>query len=352
MKLFTIIGTRPQFIKACLLSKELKERSIEEVIVHTGQHYDKEMSDIFFEKLNMIKPKYHLDIKEKYHGAMTGKMIIELEQLIIKETPTHVMVYGDCNTTLAGAIVARKLNIPIIHVESGLRSFDKKMPEEINRVLTDHISTYLMCPTLNSIENLKKESIVQNVFLTGDLMVELLRQNIELVKTSSFYNTLNVKPKQYYLATIHRQSNTTPRKIKEILSLFNKQKFPVLFCMHPRTLKVIENNNIQIPENVIYNKPVGFLEILNLLYNSRALFTDSGGLQKESYVLKIPCFTLRKNTEWKELIFSGWNVLGFPENIEGSVEKMLQHNHPELYMKNTSTLIVNILQEIIYKENA
>jgi len=346
MKLITIFGTRPQFIKSCLLSKKIKENKINEIIIHTGQHYDNNMSDIFFKGLNLTKPKYNLNIKENNHGSMTGKMIIEIEKILLIENPIFVIVYGDCNTTMAGAIAATKLNIPVIHIESGLRSFDKKMPEEINRIVTDHMSTYLFCPTKTSIANLASEGLTQNVFLSGDLMIELLRENIKIIKSNSCYLQHNLTPNEYYLATIHRQSNTSTKKLKEIISFFSKQIFPVLFCVHPRTMKVITDNKITIPTNIICSKPVGFLEMMSLLYTSKAVFTDSGGLQKEAYELKIPCFTLRKNTEWKELILSGWNRLGFPENVEESIKEMLNYEHEELYLHNPSKKIMKVLNEL------
>jgi UDP-N-acetylglucosamine 2-epimerase len=345
MKLITIFGTRPQFIKSCLISKKLKENKITEIIIHTGQHYDTNMSSIFFKNLKINIPNYTLNINNKTNGLMTGQMIIQLEEIIINEKPDGIIVYGDCNTTIAGALVACKLHIPIIHIESGLRSYDKKMPEEINRIVTDHISNYLMCPTKTSVENLKKEGITSNVFLTGDLMVELLRQNISLLQSNYCYSSHNLKPQTYYLATIHRQSNTTPENITQILNTFNRQEFPVLFCVHPRTKKVIDTNKITIPPRVICIEPVGFLEILSLLYSSRALFTDSGGLQKEAYELKVPCFTLRESTEWKELVDIGWNILGFPENTEESIKRISDLDHPQLYFENTSDKIVSIIKQ-------
>jgi UDP-N-acetylglucosamine 2-epimerase len=347
MKLITIFGTRPQFIKSCLISKKLKENKINEVLIHTGQHYDKNMSSIFFKNLKINIPDYNLNINNKTHGSMTGQMIIQLEEIIINENPDCIIVYGDCNTTISGALVACKLDIPIIHIESGLRSYDKKMPEEINRIVTDHISNYLMCPTKNAVENLKKEGITSNVFLTGDLMVELLRENISSLQSNYCYSSHNLKPKTYYLATVHRQSNTTPENISKILNTFNSQKFPVLFCVHPRTKAVIDENNITIPQRVICIEPTGFLEILSLLYSSRALFTDSGGLQKEAYELKIPCFTLRESTEWKELIDIGWNILGFPDNTEESIKKILKLDHPLLYPEDTSDKIVSIIKKCL-----
>ena len=345
-KIITIFGTRPQFIKSCLISKKLKEKKIEEITINTSQHYDDNMSNIFFKSLDIPKPNYNLNIKENYHGAMTGRMLIELEKIIININPSCIIVYGDCNTTIAGALVACKLNIPIMHIESGLRSFDKQMPEEINRVITDHVSTYLFCPTENSVKNLKMEGITKNVFLTGDLMIELLRINKEKIQNPIDFNIpCEIKQKNYYLATIHRQSNTNNDEIKNILYNFSIQKYNVLFCIHPRTNDIIIKNNIKIPKNIICINPVGYLEILKLLFNSRALFTDSGGLQKEAYELKIPCFTLRKNTEWVELVSSGWNILGLPENVEENIKNILELNHPELYVHNTSDKIVDIIQK-------
>lgn len=347
MKIVTILGTRPQFIKSCLLSNELKKNNINEIIIHTGQHYDSNMSEIFFKKLNLKEPNYYLQITKKAHGPMTAQMMEKIDAILHKEKPTAIIVYGDCNTTLAGALVASKEHIPIIHVESGLRSFDKKMPEEINRVLVDHISDLLFCPCKKGITNLEKEGINSNkIHLTGDLMVDLLRSKNKLINEICFYKKY-ASSKNYYLATIHRQSNTEHIKLREIIKKFGNQVFDIIFCLHPRTKKAIDKYNIKIPENVKCIEPVGFLDMMNLLSHSRALFTDSGGLQKEAYELKIPCFTIRENTEWTELVNSGWNQLGFPDNAELEIKKMKKSRHPIFYKNKTAQKIVQIIKNNI-----
>lgn len=340
MKILTILGTRPQFIKSAGLSQEFKKRNIQEIIIHTGQHYDTLMSDIFFKELNLPKPTYTLKAGGLSHSKMTSKMISEIEDITLKEKPTSILVYGDCNTTLAGALVASKLHINLIHVESGLRSFDKKMPEEVNRILTDHVSNILFCPTDIAVTNLKNEGIINNVYQVGDLMIELLRnirKNVEKIDKINY---------RYYLATIHRQENTTCERLKEILKWFSSLRLRVVMPLHPRTKKIIEENKIKIPNNLHIIRPVGYIKLLKMVMDTEAVITDSGGLQKEAYELQKPCFTIRDSTEWLELVNSGWNMLvkDFNFNIEEKIENMRYKERPSFYKENVSETIVNIIE--------
>lgn len=320
MKIVTIIGTRPQFIKAALFSDVFRKEN-KEILVHTGQHYDINMSDIFFDELGIPKPDYYLGIGSGSHGVQTGRMLEKIEELLLKEKPDGVLVYGDTNSTLAGALAASKLHIPVFHVEAGLRSYNKFMPEEQNRIITDHISTLLLCPTQTAVDNLKKEGICSGVFNTGDIMYDAVLRYFEIAKRKyangiwlSELKKKNgiitaLKEKQYYLATIHRAENTdNPRKLFEIFFAFEKMDKPVLIPLHPRTKKVIADLNI-IMENTIAVKPVGYLLMLYLTANAYMVLTDSGGLQKEAYFLKTPCTTLREQTEWVETLKNDWNAL-------------------------------------------
>jgi UDP-GlcNAc3NAcA epimerase len=311
MKILTIIGARPQFIKAGAVSREIaKHKNIKEVIVHTGQHYDSNMSDIFFEQMRIPKPDYYLGIGGKTHGAMTGQMIEKIEEVALKEKPDIIMVYGDTNSTLAGAIVGSKIHIPIAHVEAGLRSFNMKMPEEINRILTDRVSKWLFCPTDTAVENLKKEGFDNfecKIIKSGDVMQD----------AAMFYKKYAKEPQnvriedKFILSTIHRAENTDDenrlKNIFEALESIAKEK-QIILPLHPRTSKLLEKYGI-VPENITIIEPVGYLEMVWLLDNSDMVITDSGGLQKEAFFFKKPCITLRDETEWVELIKNGFNVL-------------------------------------------
>ena len=306
MKIVTVIGARPQFIKAAAVSREIGLReNIEEVLLHTGQHFDPNMSDVFFEQLEIPKPKYNLEIHNLSHGAMTGKMLEAIEKVLLEERPDYVLVYGDTNSTLAGALAASKLHIPIVHVESGLRSFNLKMPEEVNRIVTDRLSSFLFCPTQTAVDNLTQEGFENfgcSVDLVGDVMLD-----------SSLYfgSKLETKSEEkYYLATLHRQENTDDsKKLKNIIEAFNNiHKECKLICpLHPRTRKIIQENNINCEFEMIDS--VGYLEMVKLIKNSQAVLTDSGGLQKEAYFFQKPCLTLREETEWVELVEAGVNFL-------------------------------------------
>ena len=320
MKLLTIIGARPQFIKAAPFSEEFRKNN-EEILVHTGQHYDANMSDIFFDELEMPKPNYNLGVGSSSHGKQTASMLVGIEEILLKEKPDGLLVYGDTNSTLAGALAASKLHIPVFHVEAGLRSYNKLMPEEQNRILTDHISDMLLCPTQTAVDNLKKEGITVGVANTGDIMYDTVLRNIgianekysnglwfdEIVRENSEIS--KISENEYYLATIHRAENTdNPEKLSNIFKAFSELDKPVLLPLHPRTKKLIENLEVGM-KNIIVIKPVGYLLMLYLTSNAYMVVTDSGGLQKEAYFLKTPCTTLRDQTEWVETLENSWNVL-------------------------------------------
>jgi UDP-GlcNAc3NAcA epimerase len=309
MKILTILGARPQFIKAGSVSREIaKRKNIDEVIIHTGQHYDSNMSDIFFNEMHIPKPNYFLGVGGKSHGAMTGQMIEKIEEVALKENPDWIMVYGDTNSTLAGAIVASKLHIKLAHIEAGLRSFNMKMPEEINRILTDRISNILFCPTDTAIENLKKEGFENfncKIVKSGDVMQD----------GAMYYSNISVKPNikladQFILTTIHRAENTDDiERLKSIIDALNEinQDIQVILPLHPRTKKIIDENNIVIDFRTI--EPVGYLEMVYLIQNSNMIITDSGGLQKEAFFFSKPCITMRDETEWIELVEHKFNIL-------------------------------------------
>ena len=320
MKIVTIIGARPQFIKAAIFSAMLKETD-EEIIIHTGQHYDNNMSDIFFQELNLPKPKYNLSVGSSSHGKQTGQMLEKIEQILIYEQPQGVLVYGDTNSTLAGALAASKLLLPIFHVEAGLRSYNKNMPEEQNRVLTDHLSDLLLCPTKNSVRNLQLEGITNGVFYTGDIMYDaVLRYSDYASKKYSDFLWFDkvglsdifekaIRNRDYFLATVHRAENTDDEnKIRIVLNALNMLSSPVIFPIHPRTRKIVEKLGLVL-KNIHFIDPVGYLLMLFLTKNAKMVITDSGGVQKEAYLLKTPCTTLREETEWIETISHESNVL-------------------------------------------
>lgn len=314
-KIVTIIGARPQFIKASVLSKIIKRRNnIKETIVHTGQHFNALMSDIFFKDLDIPPPKYNLNISSLSHGAMTGRMIEDIEKVLKLETPDLVIVYGDTNSTLSGALASVKLNIPVIHIEAGLRSFNKKMPEEINRKVTDHISEYLFCPTIKSIENLKNEGITRNVEFVGDIMYDSFLINQKRAKKC--IEATKLKRKEFCLLTLHRQENTENYEmVNEILNTINEiskeYNYTTIFPMHPRISQFLEKNNCDLPKykNIFFTTPLSYLDMICLEVNSKLIFTDSGGIQKEAYWAETPCITLREETEWVELLETEMNVL-------------------------------------------
>jgi len=310
MKVLSVVGARPQFIKCAPVSRELRKLH-EEILVHTGQHYDYLLSEVFFRDLGIPAPDYHLEIGSGSHGVQTGRMLAAIEEVIAKEEPDLVLVYGDTNSTLAGALAAAKMHVPVAHVEAGLRSFDRRMPEEVNRVLTDHCSDLLFCPTATAVANLAAEGVTAGVHLTGDVMVDALQQNLSLAKErSTALAGLGLSPKGYFLATVHRAGNTDdPVALRAIMEAFSRLDTPVVFPVHPRTQKKLAGYGIEPAANVRIVEPLPYFDMLALLSGARAVLTDSGGVQKEAYILEVPCVTLRENTEWVETLEDGWNVL-------------------------------------------
>ena len=311
VKIISIVGTRPQFIKCAPVSKELRKK-YQEILVHTGQHYDYEMSKLFFDQLGIPEPNYNLGIGSGNQGEQTGKMLIEIEKILLNEKPDFVLLYGDTNSTLAGALASVKLHIPIGHIEAGLRSFDKNMPEEFNRILTDHSSDLLFVPTRTGMGNLKIEGIIKGVHLTGDVMYDALLDACSIAEKSTILEEFGLISKDYFLTTIHRPSNTDNIKnLSDILEALSESGKKIIFPIHPRTVKFIHNHGLKekIGKNIVLTKPVGYFDFIWLEKNAKKILTDSGGIQKEAYMLKVPCITLRENTEWVETIEDGWNVL-------------------------------------------
>ena len=311
MNIVTIVGARPQFIKAAALSRELRKRH-REYLVHTGQHYDYDMSGVFFDRLRIPAPDINLEVGSGGHGKQTGAMLEGIEIVLMREKPDWVLVYGDTNSTLAGALAASKLHIPVAHVEAGLRSFNRRMPEEINRVVADHISSLLLCPSPLAADNLAREGVKGHVALVGDVMSDVLLWAKEQVEISppAMVQDLGVSRGGYYLATMHRAENTDdPVRLNAIVGAFNALNQPVLFPAHPRTRKVMEASGSSLKPHVRLMEPVGYFEMVALTKDARMVLTDSGGLQKEAYWLGVPCVTLRDETEWLETVEAGGNVL-------------------------------------------
>ncbi|MCB0400597.1 MAG: UDP-N-acetylglucosamine 2-epimerase (non-hydrolyzing) [Flavobacteriales bacterium] len=313
MKILTVVGARPQFVKAAALSREFQNHpQIEEIIVHTGQHFDANMSDIFFEEMEIPRPKYNLAINSVGHGAMTGRMLEGIEELLLKESPDLLLVYGDTNSTIAGALAAKKLHIKVAHVEAGLRSFNMEMPEEINRILTDRISDFLFCPTQTAVNNLKNEgynNIDCTIINCGDVMQDAaLYYAQKSAEKSKIIATLGIQ--DFILCTLHRAENTDDEsRLSNIVQALNTlhQTTPVVLPLHPRTKKKIENLNLDLNVHII--DPVGYFDMIELLKNCSLVMTDSGGLQKEAFFFKKNCVTMRDQTEWVELIENHVNVL-------------------------------------------
>lgn len=328
MKIVTIAGARPQFVKASPLSRELRQHhQHQEILVHTGQHYDAAMSAVFFHELDLPEPDYHLGVGSGAHGAQTGAMLAAIEDVLLQERPDAVLVYGDTNSTLAGALAAAKLHIPVAHVEAGLRSFNRAMPEEINRVMTDHLSTWLFAPAETARQQLSKEGIVTGVSIVGDIMLDaVLMHQARAAALSSFPETAGVKPGKYVVATIHRAESTDePERLAAILAGLDRLDLPVVMPLHPRTRKQFAVFGIAPGSNVQLLEPVGFLDMLQLERQAACIVTDSGGVQKEAYYLGVPCVTVRGETEWVETVAAGWNRLAAadPDELGTAVRQML-----------------------------
>lgn len=352
-KIVTVLGARPQFVKAAVLSRIISQRKeFNEIIVHTGQHYDQNMSQVFFEEMDIPDPKYNLGIQGKGHGGMTGEMLGKLEEVINVEQPDLVLVYGDTNSTLAGALAAKKMNIPLLHIEAGLRSFNSQMPEETNRIVTDRISDLLFCPTQAAIDNLKLEGFdhfESRVVLTGDIMSDSVSYYRSIsAERSHIVDSLGLEPTNFVLATIHRQENTDHREVLAgIIAGLNEivQETNVLMPLHPRTKKMLEKFNLSFEGQAI--APVGYFDMLQLLAHCSMVVTDSGGLQKEAYFNRKPCLIARKETEWIELVEGGYAV------ITGADQKLLKEtfhhfkNHCPDYSRH---LYGKNVGQIMYKE--
>lgn len=310
-KILTIVGARPQFIKAAPVSKEIR-KYFKEVLLHTGQHYDYEMSKIFFDQLSIPEPDINLNVGSSSHGKQTAHMILGMEKVMMDIRPNLIIIYGDTNSTLSAAITASKLHIPIAHIEAGLRNFDIRIPEEINRVVSDKLATLLFAPTNTAIKNLKIEGIVDDVYQTGDVMLDSLLQNIDLArKRSKLLKELDIKEKNYFLVTIHRAENTDNiQKLENIILGINQLNKKVIFPIHPRTKKIVNQFSFKLnTKQIHFIEPVGYIDFLNLETNALKIITDSGGVQKEAYCLKIPCVTVFPSSSWPETVSDGWNTL-------------------------------------------
>jgi UDP-N-acetylglucosamine 2-epimerase len=356
MHVVTIVGARPQFIKAAVLSRVIgKSPDVTESIVHTGQHYDARMSDIFFEELELPRPQHTLQVGSGTHARQTGEMMIAIEELLMTETPDAALVYGDTNSTIAGALAAAKLGVPVAHIEAGLRSFDRSMPEEINRCVTDHLSTWHFCPTDVAVKNLAREGISRNVHIVGDVMYDALLYYNQKESGRDVLAEIGVEPHSYALCTIHRAGNTDdPDRFRAIWQGVSRlsDELPVVLPLHPRTLKVVEQLDQSIPRGIHVIEPVGYLEMLALERNAKLIVTDSGGVQKEAYMQHVPCLTMRENTEWTETVESGWNRLvgSDPGKLLAAAADFLSSGppaeHPDLYGDgHAGEKVIELLQE-------
>jgi UDP-GlcNAc3NAcA epimerase len=335
VRILSVVGNRPQFIKSAPLSLALKERGVEEVVLHTGQHYDQELSQVFFDELGLEPPQYRLEGGSGSHAEQTARMLPGIEDAILKEGPEWVLVFGDTNSTLAGALAAAKIGPPIAHVEAGLRSFDRTMPEELNRVIVDRLSTGLFCPTDTAVANLAAEGITEGVHQVGDVMLDA---NLRLApiarERSQALTEAGVQPGAYLLLTVHREANVHASALAGIAEAIGQLEEPIVFPAHPRTKAALDAAGIELGPHVRVLPPVGYLDFAALASQARLVLTDSGGVQKEAYWYSVPCVTLRENTEWVETFELGWNRLvgSDPERIVAAArEAEPASEHPPLY---------------------
>ncbi|NTU78936.1 MAG: UDP-N-acetylglucosamine 2-epimerase (non-hydrolyzing) [Chloroflexales bacterium] len=310
-KICSIVGARPQFIKADPVSRALSAAGHQEVLIHTGQHYDHAMSGIFFEELEIMPPAYSLGVGSGSHGAMTGQMLAAVEAALLREQPALVLVYGDTNSTLAGALAAAKLGVPIAHVEAGERSYDRRMPEEINRVVADSVADHHYCVSRTAVERLAAEGVTRSVHHVGDVMLDVMLRNLPRAQAlSDIMARLELRPGAYALVTVHRAGNTDdPARLGQIAAILNGAPEPVVFPVHPRTRGALGRLGVRLAEHVRLIEPVGYLDMLALEQGARLIATDSGGVQREAYCLKVPCLVLRETTEWVEAVETGWTRL-------------------------------------------
>ena len=357
MKCVTVLGARPQFVKAAPVSAAMIDAGIDEALVHTGQHFDYEMSQVFFDELNIPEPKYNLAISGGSHGRMTGRMLEAVEAVIDKESPDCVLVYGDTNSTLSGSLAAAKLHVPVAHMEAGIRSYNKNMPEEINRILTDHVSSLLLCPSDTAVVNLQKEGIGDGVMMVGDVMADAANLANSIVKNNSNYlpSIEGFDWEQGYdLLTLHRAENTDEKsRIDSIFGALNEIKTPLIFPVHPRTRDAIAKANVFLSDNIIICEPLSYLSMTALMNGASRVFTDSGGLQKEAYWAQKPCITLREETEWPETLDDNANQLvgADAQLILAAVEKTNQVSFKSaLYGDgNSASRCVSAINELFQK---
>ncbi|MEO0095778.1 MAG: UDP-N-acetylglucosamine 2-epimerase (non-hydrolyzing) [candidate division WOR-3 bacterium] len=358
MKIAHIVGTRPEFIQVSPLIRAIKsynkrqnKKNVISLLINTGQHYDYLMSEVFFKELNLPEPDYHLGVGSGTHAYQTGEILKRLENVLIKEKPQLVIVYGDTNSTLAGALSAVKLHLKVAHIEAGVRSYNRIMPEEINRVITDQICDIHFCPSRTAIKNLRHEGIVNGVFFVGDIMYDSIKFGLKKIKSETILKNLSIKPKEYAVATIHRAENTENaarlKSIVQALEHIASNVIAIVFPIHPRTKKKIQALDLNI-KNLRIIEPVSYINMLCLQKNAKMIFTDSGGMQKESFYLKTPCITLREETEWIETVELGWNILGGwrKENILSALSKLnyLKRTNINVYGNgNTAEKILKIV---------
>jgi UDP-GlcNAc3NAcA epimerase len=333
MKFLSVVGARPHFPKAAVLSRVLRGRH-QETLVHTGQHYDDLLSDVFFRELGLPAPDVNLGVGSGSHAFQTAGIMEGLEPLLVESAPDAVIVFGDTNSTLAGALVAAKLGIPVAHVEAGFRSYNRLMPEEVNRVVTDHLSRYLFAATAGAVASLAKEGLTAGVHLVGDIMLDALLLALPRVREAeaAVLARRGLRPGAYFLATVHRPSNTDdPAALGDVLRALGALDMPVVLPLHPRTAAAIASQGLVPPGGVCLTEPVGYIEMLALEKNARAVITDSGGVQREAYFLQVPCVTLREDSEWPELLAGGWNVLAGhdPERIIEAAARERPERPPE-----------------------
>ncbi|MBN1668945.1 MAG: UDP-N-acetylglucosamine 2-epimerase (non-hydrolyzing) [Anaerolineales bacterium] len=343
MLIVSIVGARPQFIKAAVVSRQLRKMpAIEEVLLHTGQHYDSQMSDVFFTELELPKPDYNLEIGSDRHGAQTGQMLAAIEQVLLDVQPDWVLIYGDTNSTLAGALAAAKLHIPVAHVEAGLRSFNRQMPEEVNRIVADHLSELLLAPTGTAVANLEREGFAaENIHQVGDVMYDaVLYYSAKASQHSQILEQLGLQPKGFLLATIHRAENTDqPARLAAIFDALAALEMPVVLPLHPRTRHALQQaGRLEALAGILHIiEPLGYLDMMLLQRNAHRIITDSGGLQKEAFFQRVPCITLRTETEWRELVECGWNTLlppTHPSTLQLDLLQALRKPAPETAPEN------------------